>query len=128
MRKLEKEIKAEILLALSREPTVRLFNQPQGIAYVGTVVEKSRHLVTIADWRLVSFGMAPGSSDLIGWVGTEITEEMIGQVIARFAAIEVKSDAGRLTMEQKRFLSVVKQAGGIAGVARSTDEAWGLIE
>jgi len=127
LRKLEKEIKAEILLALSREPTIRLFNQPQGIAFVGTVVEKSQHLVTIADWRIVSFGLAPGSSDLIGWVETEITEEMIGQVVARFAAIEVKQKLGRVTEAQANFLNVVKKAGGIAGVARSTEEAWGII-
>lgn len=127
MRKLEKEIKSEILLSLSKDPSVRLFNQPQGIGYVGRVIEKGAVLV-LADWRVVTFGMAPGSSDLIGWVETEVTEEMIGKVLARFAAIEVKQKLGRPTAQQANFLRVVLNAGGIAGVARSTDEAWGLIE
>lgn len=128
MRKLEKDVKAEILLSLSREPTIRLFNQPQGIAYVGRVVEKRQGILVLADWRVVTFGMAPGSSDLIGWVETEVTEEMIGDVIARFAAIEVKQKLGRVTPGQANFLRVAKEAGAIAGVARSVDEAWSLIE
>lgn len=77
--------------------------------------------------RVVCFGLAKGSSDLIGWREIEITEEMVGQKIAIFVAIEVK-DKGRVTPEQRRFISCVKQAGGFAGVARSVDEAKQIID
>lgn len=76
--------------------------------------------------RLVRFGLAPGSSDLIGWRTVEITEDMVGTSLAVFTAIEVK-DRGRPTPQQLAFLEAVKAAGGIGGVARSTDEARRLL-
>jgi hypothetical protein len=72
--------------------------------------------------RVVCFGLAKGSSDLIGWKTVEITPDMVGMTVAVFTAIEVK-DQGRATPEQRRFISCVQQAGGFAGVARSVDEA-----
>lgn len=64
----------------------------------------------------VRFGLCVGSSDLIGITGD-----------GTFLAVEVKSKTGRIRPEQQRFIDAVKSMGGIAGVARSPDDALDLI-
>lgn len=73
--------------------------------------------------RLVRFGLCKGSSDLIGFRPTVITPEMVGKTVAIFTAIEVKTPTGKPTPEQLHFLQRVKDLGGIAGIARSVDDA-----
>lgn len=63
----------------------------------------------------VQYGLAPGSADLIGWVD------------GRFAAIEVKSARGIITDAQNRFIATVRDAGGVAGVARSVEDAHRIL-
>jgi len=77
--------------------------------------------------RPVSFGLCKGSADLIGWRTVTITPEMVGQQIAVFTSIEVKSSSGRVKPEQQQWLQAVAAAGGIAGVARSVGEAMDLL-
>ena len=77
--------------------------------------------------RPVSFGLAKGSSDLIGWTTRSITPEMVGQQVAVFTSIEVKSPTGRIRPEQQQWIDAVQAAGGIAGVARSVEDAERLI-
>ena len=77
--------------------------------------------------RPVSFGLAKGSSDLIGWRTITITPEMVGQQVAVFTSIEVKSPTGRIRPEQQQWIDAVQAAGGIAGVARSVEDAERLI-
>tara|TARA_B100001939_G_C16796454_1_gene553670 strand:+ start:519 stop:683 length:165 start_codon:yes stop_codon:yes gene_type:complete len=48
---------------------------------------------------------------------------MVGREMPVFAAIEVKTAKGRATKDQLRFIEHIRNAGGIAGVARSVDEA-----
>jgi len=62
--------------------------------------------------RLVRFGLCVGSSDIVG-----IAPD------GRFLAVECKTDKGRTTDAQDRFLAAVIRAGGKAGVARSADDA-----
>lgn len=45
----------------------------------------------------------------------------------RFLAVEVKTERGRLSAHQERFLEQVRRHGGIAFVARSMDDAIDLI-
>jgi len=71
----------------------------------------------------VQFGLARGSADLIGWRSVVVTPDMVGQRIAVFTSIEVKTATGRLRPEQQAWLGVVQGAGGIAGVARSVEDA-----
>jgi len=67
------------------------------------------------DKRFIRFG-AVGSSDILGIMSD-----------GRFLAIEVKSAKGRLTKYQKAFLDGIRDAGGVALVARSVDDvAMGL--
>ncbi len=69
--------------------------------------------------RWVQFGLAKGSSDLIGFKTIKITPEMIGKDLAVFTSIEVKTNTGQLSKNQHNWLQAVKKAGGITGVART---------
>lgn len=77
--------------------------------------------------RPVTFGLCKGSADLIGWKRVTVTPEMVGSTVAVFTSIEVKTPTGRLRAEQQQWLEVVQAAGGIAGVARSVDDAKALL-
>lgn len=78
--------------------------------------------------RYVQFGVgSPGGSDLIGYRRVRVTEEMVGQEIAQFAAVEVKTPKGRVKAEQQQFINHVLSAGGVAGIARSVDEAQNIL-
>lgn len=68
----------------------------------------------------IMYGLGPnGSADLIGFRSIEITQAMVGQRVAVFAAIEVKRPDGRLRADQQQFLDRIIDAGGIAGCADS---------
>lgn len=81
-----------------------------------------------ADGSRVSYGVGgPGGSDLIGWTTMTIGREHLGRRVAVFTAIEVKGPAGRVSKAQSHFLMTVEAHGGIAGVARSAEEAERLV-
>lgn len=71
--------------------------------------------------RPVRYGLCNGSSDLIGYTPVEITPDMVGQKLAVFTAIEVKTAKGKPRENQLNFLKVVRDNGGIAGIARSPE-------
>jgi len=75
----------------------------------------------------LSFGLCKGSSDLIGFTSKTITPEMVGQQVAIFTAIEVKTPTGRISPEQTNFISMVNQLGGIGAVVRSIDDAMMVV-
>lgn len=78
--------------------------------------------------RYVQFGVGnPGGSDLIGYRRVRVTPEMVGQDVAVFAAVEVKTPRGRIKPEQQQFVDHIRSAGGIAGIARSVDEAKNIL-
>lgn len=117
----------QILLTCSRGPT-RLFRQNTGQGWVGQSRRFSRSEtvivqpgdVLIRNARPLHAGLCEGSSDLIGWTQRDGT--------AVFTAIEVKAERGRVTPEQAQFVEVVTAAGGIAGIARSVEDAQRLID
>jgi hypothetical protein len=110
----EQELQQRIRLELGRGP-VRLWRNNVG---------------ALRDQRgqLLSYGLCRGSSDLIGLRRLTIGPEHLGQSLAVFVAIEVKSERGRLAAEQQQFLEVVRELGGLAGVARSLPEADALLQ
>lgn len=78
--------------------------------------------------RVIRYGVGqPGGSDLIGWTPVLITQHMVGQVVGVFTAIEVKAPRGRATEAQLNFIKQVQLGGGLAGIARSVDEALTII-
>jgi hypothetical protein len=52
---------------------------------------------------------------------------MVGQDLAVFAAVEVKTPKGRVKAEQQQFIDHINSAGGIAGIARSVDDAKDIL-
>jgi hypothetical protein len=48
---------------------------------------------------------------------------MVGQQLAVFTSIEVKTPNGRIRPEQHAWQRTVSNAGGIAGIARSVRDA-----
>lgn len=108
----ELAVQNSIRLALGRG-NVRLFRNNTGA-------------LKDANGRLVTFGLCPGSSDLIGYRTITIGPEHVGRQLAVFTAIEVK-DKGRLTTQQQQFITAVQQAGGIAGMARSVADAQSIL-
>ena len=107
----EHEIQQRIRLACGRGP-VRLWRNN-----TGALVDQQG--------RFVRFGLCKGSSDLIGLRSLEVTSELVGQQLAQFVALEVKTAQGVLIPEQRAFLRLVKQFGGVAAAtAPSTWFMW----
>ena len=105
----EQRIQQEIRIACSNGDT-RLFRNNTGT-------------LRDANGRPVQFGLCKGSADLIGWKRVTVTPDMVGSTVAVFLSIEVKTAAGRLRPEQQQWLDAIQAAGGIAGVARSVEDA-----
>ena len=79
--------------------------------------------------RPVNFGIpGKGGSDLIGLHSFTIQPEHVGKQVAVFLAIECKSATGKPTKEQTNFINYIKSVGGIAGVARSIEDAEKIIQ
>lgn len=81
-----------------------------------------------ANGQLIRFGLCAGSADLIGYTTVTVTPDMVGQRLAVFTAVEVKSPTGRPTPEQTAFLKHIQDAGGRAGIARSIEDAVRITE
>jgi hypothetical protein len=111
----ETHLQQEIRLALGTKPGLRLFRNNCG------------SLPDPRTGRPVQFGLARGSADLIGWRTITITPDMVGQRLAVFTSIEVKTEHGRIRPEQHAWLTAVTGAGGIAGIARSVADASQII-
>lgn len=90
-----------------------------------TLFRNSTGMLTDVRGNKVRFGLAVGSSDLIGWLCSRDAGGNI--VVAIFCAIEVKLPGKKPTREQSAFIAAVKAAGGIAGVAHSVEEFRALI-
>lgn len=100
----EAQIQQAIRLALGREHDVLLYRNSVGVAQT-------------PDGRTQRFGLCVGSSDLIG----------IGPG-GRFLALEVKTERGRVSPEQQRFIDLVNARGGIGAVVRSPEQARAVVE
>ena len=112
----ETTLQQQIRLALGSRSDLRLFRNQVG------------SLPDPRTGRLVTFGLARGSADLIGWRTVTVTPDMVGQQVAVFTSIEVKTPTGRLRPDQQAWLSVVRDAGGICGIARSVNDAHAIVK
>lgn len=101
----ESTIQSEIRRVVGALPYVRLWRNNTG------QIKDSRGVP-------VTFGLCKGSSDLIGIVAPH----------GRLLAIECKSPDGQVRPEQVMFIELVRKFGGVAGVARSVDEALELVK
>ena len=100
----EGELQDAIRLALGRDPAVTLWRNNIG------------HAVMARGGR-VTFGVGgPGGADLIG------------MLLGRFLALEVKTPTGRQSPEQRQFQTLVESKGGIYLLTRSVADAVAMIE
>lgn len=85
----------------------------------------------LADGRRITVGV-PGMSDLQGWKSVTITQDMVGQRIAVYTALEIKAPGHRTKKDrlekQLAFIEIVKQHGGIAGMCESVEQAQELLK
>jgi hypothetical protein len=104
----EADILRAILALLKHHPRVaQCWRQNSG-----TFAERNRDGST----RYIRANTARGMSDIMGVLKD-----------GRTLAIEVKSRNGRMRPGQEEFLQTIRQAGGVAGVCRSVDDAVRLL-
>lgn len=117
MKMEESEVSARWLLNAGALPGVRLFRNTVGTGWMGKVAQRDRGTVTlrpgsivIHNARFTTFGLAPGSSDFIGWDhGT-------------FLSVEMKTLTGKARQDQERWLHAVTANGGTARIVRDPDD------
>ena len=92
----EKRLQNEILRAFGTKRWMRLWRANTGVAQIGS--------------RVVRFGV-PGQADLTGILPGGVRLE-----------VEVKSDRGRQTEDQRNFQRMIERFGGVYVLARSVDD------
>lgn len=112
----ETVIQQQIRLALGTRSDLRLFRNNTG------------SLPDPRTGRPIQFGLAKGSADLIGLRTVTITPDMVGRQVAVFTSLEIKTPTGRATPEQRSWLEMVRSRGGLAGIARSIQDANEIVE
>jgi len=104
----EAEILRAIMALLKRHPRVaQAWRQNSG-----TFQERNRDGTT----RYIRANTQRGMSDIMGVLKD-----------GRTLAIEVKSRTGNMRPGQEEFLQTIRQAGGVAGVCRSVEDAVALL-
>jgi hypothetical protein len=101
---------------------IKLAELHDAAAEIPALLQALRDAYSDDEWEAME-AQHPRVADLIGWTTRTITPDMVGQQVAVFTSIEVKSASGRLRPEQRQWLEAVQAAGGIAGVARSVEDA-----
>lgn len=123
----EKRIQNEILLKCTDKDT-RLWPNYAGRGWVGKFTRIDSG-VLISHARCIDFGLGgTGGSDIIGFKTVKITKDMVGKRFARFVALEVKTEKGKLRPEQEQFLKFIEEQGGLAGLVRDIKMAKGILE
>jgi hypothetical protein len=87
----------------------------QALAPFGLPVQ--RVALEVLDHHRVHFGLRVGSADLLALVSG-----------GRACSIELKSERGVLSEEQRTWIANMQSIGVVAGVARSVDEAVVLVK
>lgn len=123
------EQEGRIIKLLQIEATARgwrLFRNSVGMAWQGKEcgqTMRGRGIILDPAYR-VRYGLAKGSSDLVGWRPVVITADMVGQTIAQFVSIEAKSEGYKTaTADQENWLARVAEAGGFASIAREKGDS-----
>lgn len=136
-KKSEHALMNEIRCELSRGDT-RLFRQQVGEGWIGndTYVHRNPRPKTVSLQQgdvLIRQGRRfvsgfDGWPDLGGYRSVIVTPEMVGQRVAVYAAVEVKTATGSVRPAQRSFLGMTAKAGGLAGIARSVDDAKKVLD
>lgn len=133
---IEQNLQKLIMIGVSQLLTTKIFRNNVGMGWIGkskrintpTTVKLMPGDVIIQNARPLHAGLCEGSSDLIGWTERTITPDMIGKKVAIFTAVEVKTITGKTSAPQLNFIQRIRDGGGIAGIARTPEEAQNLIK
>lgn len=72
--------------------------------------------------RIIQVGQL-GSPDVLSVVAVTITPEMVGKTIGVAVGIEVKTDKGKQSEQQKKWQRAFEKKGGIYLLARTQEQA-----
>lgn len=115
----ETQIQSEILAVLGSHPNIRMFRNFVGEGFVGSPPHRLRR---------VSFGLAVGSADLIGFTTVIIEPKDVGRKVAVFTSVEVKRPKDYVISDaQAAWKDMVNDRGGHAIIAHSPKEALNSI-
>ena len=117
----ETKIQKETLLESGKIPSLRLFRNNVGVGFQGKILNENYPIITLENYRRVSFGLMPGSGDCIGWQSIKITTDMVGKSIAQFVSVELKTDIGKPQTNQKNWYNQVTNSGGKAVIIRDPE-------
>lgn len=96
----------------------RLIRVNAGMGWVGKIFKRAGNKLVLENPRPLH-GVPTGVSDLIGFKSVLITPDMVGQRVAIFLAEEFKTDGYKtVTPQQKAFIDMVNELGGIGRVVR----------
>ena len=115
----ESKIQKETLLESGKIPSLRLFRNNVGVGFQGKILNENYPILTLENYRRVSFGLVPGSGDCIGWQSIKITPDMVGKTIAQFVSVELKTDTGKPQANQNNWRNQVSNSGGKAVIIRN---------
>lgn len=112
------------LLIYASEFSCRLFRNTRGVERIAQKDCKSCQRFG----RVVSYGLANGAPDLVGWIPHVVTPADVGRTISVFVGIEAKrEDGGTVSEEQRKFLAALERDGAVSGVARSIGDLDGIL-
>lgn len=115
-KRTESTAQAEIIAALNRLPGVRVARNN-----VGRLQDRN------GTW--VSYGLGVGSPDIVGIYTTRVSWARESNVVRALAfGVEVKSEKGRLRLEQELWRDAMMRRGLPTFLARSADEAVRQVE
>lgn len=117
MAKLERKIKEQVIREMDPE-TERLFRVNAGLFWAGDVESRlPGGRVVLRGARAVA-GAPAGFPDMAGWKTIVVTPEMVGQKIAVFVGIELKSANCDVSSVQQKFGELLTRMGGIFKVVK----------
>ena len=125
----ESALLKKFLLEYSRRGG-RLFRFQSGLFWTGKTSGPTKKPITvnlhpgdmvIRRARPVKSGH-PGISDTVGWTRIQITPDMVGRTVSVFTAVEAKTENVRATKEQKNFINLVNEHGGIGVIAKKLQD------
>lgn len=120
----EHEIQNRIRLEISKRALGTLFRANVGQGWTGdSFIKLSNGDVVIHHGRRFTTGLPVGFPDIFGFREIEITPDMVGNRIAVFVALEIKTQKGRVSQKQQDMLTYLRAHHAIAGVTRSVEDA-----
>lgn len=125
----EQVLSSRIIAAIGAKPGLRVWRNNTGTAHVPTSDAGRAALLKLQRQGLarpITFGL-PGSTDYLGIAACRCPS-CGGGPLGRFLGLEVKTEDGRLSVQQQRFGNMVQSLGGIWIVARTVDDAQSGIE